>query len=130
MTTLDVIHRYWQRCRTVPYRNLRHARTNPERTRAGSVQPEDDGPRTGQPDALAGVPDAVYRLDAEGRFTYLNAAAEALLHHRGDDLLGRRALECFPATAGSLVHEQISNVLTQRQARQFEYFYEPQGRWY
>ena len=54
-------------------------------------------------DLLAGVPDAVFRLDDKGRFTYLNAAAEALLERRADELLGRLAPGCFPATRGSIL---------------------------
>src|SRR3712207_8242028 len=42
------------------------------------------------------LPDVVYRLDHEGRFTYLNAAAETMLGLRADELLGRHALEVFP----------------------------------
>ncbi len=94
------------------------------------MQREDDGPRSGQPDVLAGVPDAVYRLDPAGRFTYLNAAAEVLLEHRSADLLGRRLVDVFPATRGSLADEQIRDALTQGGARQFEYCYEPTDRWF
>jgi diguanylate cyclase (GGDEF)-like protein len=98
--------------------------------RAGSVQPPDDGPGLGQPDVLGVVPDAVYRLDHEGRFRYLNAAAEVLLEHRAGDLLGRRLLEVFPAAKGSLAHEQVCEVLMEGAPRQFEYFYEPRDRWF
>ena len=52
------------------------------------MHPDDDGPRSGSPDVLAGVPDAVYRLDSRGRFSYLNAAAEALLERRAKEVLG------------------------------------------
>ena len=94
------------------------------------MQPQDDGPRSGQPDVLAGVPDAVYRLDPQGRFTYLNAAAEVLLQHRTDELLGRRLVDVFPGTKGSLADERIREVLTDGRSRQFEYFYEPRDLWF
>jgi diguanylate cyclase (GGDEF)-like protein len=94
------------------------------------VPPDDDGPRPGRPDPLAGVPDAVYRLDRDGRFTYLNAAAEALLERRAEELLGRRAIDCFPEARGSLAQAQYREACADGQPRQFEYFYEPQGRWY
>lgn len=94
------------------------------------MRPQDDGPRSGWPDVLAGVPDAVYRLDVGGRFTYLNAAAESLLQHGSDELLGRHLLDVFPATKGSLAHEQVREVLEDGQPHQFEYFYEPHDRWY
>jgi diguanylate cyclase (GGDEF)-like protein len=97
--------------------------------RAGSVQ-HDDGFRPGHPDPLSGVPDAVYRLDPSGRFTYLNAAAEKLLERRAADLLGRDALDCFPALRGSVAEGRYREVFTEGTPRQFEYFYEPQNRWY
>jgi diguanylate cyclase (GGDEF)-like protein len=98
--------------------------------RAGSVQPSDDGPRHGHLDLLAGVPDAVYRLDPEGRFTYLNAAAEELLERRADGLLGRRIVDCFPTARGSKAQDELSAAQADGRPRQFEYFFEPQQRWY
>jgi diguanylate cyclase (GGDEF)-like protein/PAS domain S-box-containing protein len=94
------------------------------------VRPDEDGPRPGGPDPLAGVPDAVYRLDPQGRFTYLNAAAEELLERRADELLGRDARDCFPGFRGSVAEQRYREALADGQARQFEYFYEPQNRWY
>jgi diguanylate cyclase (GGDEF)-like protein len=99
-------------------------------TRAGSVRALDDGSPAGSSDPLAGVPDAVYRLDAHGRFRYLNAAAETLLERTADELIGQQALKCFPDTRGSLIEEQFRGVLTDGRTRQFAYFYEPQNRWY
>jgi diguanylate cyclase (GGDEF)-like protein/PAS domain S-box-containing protein len=113
---------------SAPY--FRPARTDDQRRRAGSVQSGGDGPRAGSPDLLAGVPDAVYRLDPLGRFTYLNPSAEALLERRAEDLLGRQALDCFPTLRGSVVEERFRGVLSDGQPRQFAYFYEPQNRWY
>jgi diguanylate cyclase (GGDEF)-like protein len=90
----------------------------------------EDGLRPTSPDPLAAVPDAVYRLDHEGRFTYLNDAAASLLERRAADLLGRRAIACFPAVAGSVVDKEFRATLADGQPREFEYFYEPQRRWY
>jgi len=98
--------------------------------RAGSVRPQDDGSRHGSTDLLAGVPDAVYRLDPEGRFTYLNAAAEEVLERRAEELLGRPVVDCFPAARDSLAQQQFQEALTDGRPRQFEYFYEPQKRWF
>jgi diguanylate cyclase (GGDEF)-like protein len=94
------------------------------------VQPDDDGQRSGQPDLLATVPDAVYRLDPLGRFTYLNPSAETLLECRAQELLGRDGLDCFPTLRGSVVEDRLREVFETGQPRQFEYFYEPQERWY
>ncbi|MBN1095381.1 EAL domain-containing protein [Blastococcus sp. TML/C7B] len=76
------------------------------------------------------MPDAVFRLDAGGRFTYVNAAAELLLERRADQLLGRRARNCFPATVNTIAEERYQQTLGDGVAREFDYFYEPQGRWY
>ncbi len=86
----------------------------------------DDGSR---PD-LAGVPDAVFRLDAGGRITYVNAAAELLLERRADELLGRRARDCFPAAVNTLAEERYQQTLADGRTREFDYFYEPQERWF
>jgi diguanylate cyclase (GGDEF)-like protein len=94
------------------------------------VRARDDGSGTGACDPLAGVPDAVYRLDAEGRFRYLNSAAEALLERPADELLGRVALDCFPDARGSMIDEQFRGALTDGRPRQFIHFYAPQTRWY
>jgi diguanylate cyclase (GGDEF)-like protein/PAS domain S-box-containing protein len=98
--------------------------------RAGSVRPCDDGPRLDHLDLLAGVPDAVYRLDVEGRFTYLNAAAEKLLQLRAEELLGRIALDCFPGTRGSVVDTHFRSAMADGRPRQFEFHYGPHERWY
>ena len=94
------------------------------------MQHDDEGLRPGEADLLAGVPDAVYRLDPRGRFSYLNAAAEALLERRAGDLLGRRAVDCFPALKDSFAEGQLRDVLDDGRPRTFEYRYEPQNRWY
>jgi diguanylate cyclase (GGDEF)-like protein len=94
------------------------------------VRAQDDGPSLGSPDPLAGVPEAVYRLDPQGRFTYLNSAAEALLERRAEDLLGRDARDCFPGARGSAAEQHYRQVLADGRPRKFDYFHEPQNRWY
>ncbi|MGY2067869.1 putative bifunctional diguanylate cyclase/phosphodiesterase [Blastococcus sp. SYSU DS0619] len=92
--------------------------------------PGDDRHREGRPDPLSGVPDAVYRLDAQGRFVYLNAAAERLLGQRAGELLGRDAREVFPGLRDSVAEEQYRQVLGDGRSREFHFFYEPTSRWY
>jgi diguanylate cyclase (GGDEF)-like protein/PAS domain S-box-containing protein len=89
----------------------------------------DDGARPVRPD-LATVPDAVFRLDLDGRFTYVNAAAEVLLEHSVDELIGRRARDLFPAAVNTLAEERYQQTLADGCAREFDYFYEPHDRWY
>ena len=89
----------------------------------------DDGSRPVRPD-LAAAPDAVFRLDAESRFTYVNAAAELLIERRADELLGRQAADCFPAAVGTVVGDRYQEAMADGRAREFDYYYEPQDRWY
>jgi diguanylate cyclase (GGDEF)-like protein/PAS domain S-box-containing protein len=94
------------------------------------VQPGDDRPPGGRPDPLGNVPDAVYRLDPAGRFAYVNAAAERMLDRTAEELIGRAAVDEFPALRGSLAQEQYQQVLEDGRAREFQYFYEPSRRWF
>ena len=89
----------------------------------------DDGARPVRPD-LAAAPDAVFRLDAEARFTYVNPAAELLVERRADELLGRHAAECFPAAVGTIVGDRYQETMADGRPREFDYFYAPQDRWY
>ena len=50
-------------------------------------------------DAYERVPDAVFALDGEWRFTYLNAEAERILGRAADDLVGRVVLDEYPYVA-------------------------------
>ncbi|RBY75979.1 GGDEF domain-containing protein [Blastococcus sp. TF02-09] len=79
---------------------------------------------------MAAAPDAVFRLDAEARFTYVNPAAELLLERRADELLGRRGTDCFPAAVGTPVVDRYQATMADGRAREFDYYYEPQDRWY
>jgi diguanylate cyclase (GGDEF)-like protein len=94
------------------------------------VRADDDGPGPGPSDPLVGVPDAVYRLDTQGRITYMNAAAGVLLERRAADVLGHDLRDCFPGVRGTLLEERLQEVLADGRARQFDYLYEPQLRWY
>ena len=81
-------------------------------------------------DVLASLPDAVYRLDHQGRFVYVNAAAEALLERRAAELIGRAALDCFPDARGSRLEKVFRACLVHGRPQEIEYFWEPQQRWY
>jgi diguanylate cyclase (GGDEF)-like protein/PAS domain S-box-containing protein len=94
------------------------------------VPPEDDGPERDRPDPLAGLPDAVYRVDSAGRFAYVNPAAERLLERRAEDLVGQHVGDCFPDTRGSVLEQRFREAFRSGRPQQFEYFYEPQNRWY
>src|SRR4051812_40684237 len=92
----------------------------PGEQRAGRVPQEDDhGTAQADPDLFASLPDAVYRLDPGGRFTYLNEAAETLLERRAGELLGRDIRDAFPGTRGSALDEGYRQVLADGRPRDF-----------
>jgi diguanylate cyclase (GGDEF)-like protein len=80
-------------------------------------------------EALSSIAEAVYFLDGEDRFTWLNAAAERLLERSAGQLIDRRVWEEFPDLAGSPLHESYRTARETRQPQQLEFFYEPLDRW-
>jgi len=95
------------------------------------VPDEDEhGTARAEPDVFASLPDAFYRLDTRGYFTYVNAAAERLLERPAEALLGRDIRDCFPETRGSVLEDGYTQVLGDGRPREFTYFFEPQQRWY
>lgn len=68
---------------------------------------------------LEGMSDAFFSFDAEGRFTYLNSAALAILGVETDEALGRPFLEAFPEAAGS---ELVQRMAEARQTGRFQGF--------
>ena len=74
---------------------------------------------------------AFYSLDADWRFTYVNAEAERLLGHPRDELLGGELWELFPATVGSDVEANYRAAVTTGQPVTFEAYYPaPLDGWY
>jgi diguanylate cyclase (GGDEF)-like protein/PAS domain S-box-containing protein len=96
-----------------------------------------DGPRpaagaawgTRVTEALSSISDAVYFLDHDDRFTWVNPAAERLLAHPAADLLGRTVWEAFPALLGTDVPAIYHRARRTQQMHEVEVFYEPLDRW-
>ncbi len=82
------------------------------------------------PDLLAGVPDAVCRLDGEWRFTWVNAALAELLQRPPERLLGRPVRDCVPDLLGSRLQAHVHAAVEDDSPRAFEFLYEPQDRWF
>ncbi len=81
------------------------------------------------PHLLASVPDAVFHLDRQGRFTWLNAAGEALLNRPASELLGRPVLECLPDLRGTAFEAEVRGLAADGRPRVFEYLHAPADRW-
>jgi PAS domain S-box-containing protein len=75
------------------------------------------------------VPDALFSLDRDWRFRYLNPAAERLLGDPIEELLGKRLWDHFPETVGSIFEQQYRLALANRSAVRFEACHPPLGTW-
>lgn len=101
------------------------------RRRGTSVSPKGDVPPRIAPSAslLERVRDALFSLDHDWRFVYLNAAAERLVGASRDELLGRSLWERFPEMVGSLFEQQYRAALAGGSPVSFEACHPPLGTW-
>src|SRR3954462_9629524 len=96
-----------------------------------------DGPRpatdaawgTRVTEALSSISDAVYFLDRDDRFTWVNTAAERLLAHPAADLLGRTVWEGFPDLRGSELEDAYRRARGTGTVQEAEIFSAPLDRW-
>src|SRR5687768_15781838 len=80
-------------------------------------------------EALSTISDAVYCLDAEDRFSWLNAAAERLLDRPLADLVGRTVWEAFPDLVGTDLQDAYRRARSTGGVQEVELFSEPLDRW-
>ena len=79
---------------------------------------------------LESTTDAVFMLDQQWNFTYLNHHAVALVQ-TDHDLLGKNIWTEFPAAVGSGFWDNYHQAMERRVPRQFEEYYpEPLDRWF
>lgn len=76
-------------------------------------------------DTMENVSDAIFMLDQDWRFSYLNSQAEQTLERSRDDLLGRNVWEEFPAARGSIFQEQYERCACERVTVRFDAAYSP-----
>ncbi len=73
---------------------------------------------------LESITDAFMAIDAQWRYTYVNATAEKLLSRSRNDLLGRSIWELFPAEgeSNSRVYQEFHRVVNEQVSVKFEEF--------
>ncbi|WP_207774734.1 PAS domain-containing protein [Sphingosinicella sp. YJ22] len=79
-------------------------------------------------DVLEGTTDYAFLLDAQWRFTYLNANAQELTN--GRDLRGQVIWEAFPLSAGTKAWDLMHKAAADRQPVRFEFYQPDLGRWF
>jgi PAS domain S-box-containing protein len=77
---------------------------------------------------LESIMDGFVVLDAEWRYTYVNAEAERLLGMGRGDLLGKRCWDVFPAALGTVGYRECHRAVAERVPVAYEDDYEPGGR--
>lgn len=77
---------------------------------------------------LEHMADAFFSLDAEWRFTYVNAAAERLLERDRELLIGHSLWEQFPQSVGSTFDEQYRQAVRTGRPVAFDQYFEALGK--
>ncbi|GGI08212.1 PAS domain-containing hybrid sensor histidine kinase/response regulator [Egicoccus halophilus] len=80
---------------------------------------------------MESITDALYTVDTDWRFTYVNARAQEVLERDARDLVGRRLWDEFPAAIGSPLETALRAADEHRHTMSIdEYHYGPLGRWF
>jgi PAS domain S-box-containing protein len=79
---------------------------------------------------LESIGEAMYLLDQDYRYEYVNAEAERLLGFERAALIGKTRAEVFPDSVGNKADREFQRVMTERTPSSFENFYEPWQRWF
>ena len=81
-------------------------------------------------EVLQHTPEAFFLYDKSFHLTYMNPAAEKITRPLGKEQLGKRLWELYPEVVGSVVESGYRRAMEQRIPVEFEYYFEPWGRWY
>jgi PAS domain S-box-containing protein len=77
------------------------------------------------------ISDAVFALDEDWNFTYLNERAHELINPEGDDLIGKNVWDQFPAADDGEFREQYERAMYEQETVSFEEYYpDPLDTWY
>ena len=79
---------------------------------------------------LDSITDGFVALDREWRYTYINAAADAIHGVPADRLLGRSLWEMFPDLVGGTFEQMFRRSAGEGVKVEFDAFYSPHGKWY
>ncbi|UPV99755.1 GAF domain-containing protein [Halorussus gelatinilyticus] len=81
-------------------------------------------------EVFARIGDAIFALDDEWRFTYLNDGAERVLERTESDLLGEVIWDECPATVEEDFRTECERAIDTQETVSFETFYAPLQRWF
>jgi len=78
---------------------------------------------------LDNITDGFFVIDADWRFTYLNATAERYLGLPREKVIGRNYWDVYPATLGTLLELEYRRT-ADGEMRDFDFLYGPLGCWF
>lgn len=79
---------------------------------------------------VSGMTEALYVLDTEWRFTFLNQSAERLMQRKREDVLGQSLWEQFPHAVDSVFFREYHRAVAQGHPVAFEGYCELSCKWY
>jgi len=79
---------------------------------------------------FSAISDAVFSLDRQWRFAFLNPEAERVLERPSSELLGRKVWEEFPELAETGFYERYRDARDKGEAVTMERFYRPLNKWF
>ena len=80
-------------------------------------------------ETLEHIPDAYFMFDRDFRILHMNPAAEELMRGSDRPHIGELVWELYPTILGTEVEINLRRVMEDRIAIEFEYCYQPWGRW-
>jgi PAS domain S-box-containing protein len=78
---------------------------------------------------LAGIGDALFTFDREWRFTFVNEKGAEITDHPPEALIGRICWEVFPATVGTLFHDELQRAMAEGTVSRFEGYHAHLNVW-
>ena len=79
---------------------------------------------------LESITDAVFALDHQWRFTYLNTEAERILFRKREGLLGKNVWEEFPAAVDLVFYREYHRAVEDQVTVEFEEYFPPLETWF
>ncbi|QCJ47127.1 PAS domain S-box protein [Haloprofundus sp. MHR1] len=86
--------------------------------------------RTELSEVLDRVTDAVFALDTEWRFTYVNETGEKLLRRTEEELLGESVWDAFPEAVGTTFEDEYREVMRRQEPTTFVEYFPPLSAWF
>lgn len=79
---------------------------------------------------LESITDAVFTLDHDWRFTYVNSEAERLLQKTKEEMLGNNVWTLFPEAVGTTFYKVYHQAMQEKRTLQAEDYYPPLDTWF